>query len=138
MENENKKIGRPTVMTPEVIQKLEEVFEIGGTDTEACLIAGIGKTAFYNFCQDNPEFVERKEELKQMPKYKARYNINKAIKDGDKSISQWYLERKGKDEFAQRVEQTGKDGKDLIPDKETKDRVDNLLGEILNDNGKIS
>lgn len=105
--------GRPTVMTPETIQKLEQAFLIGATDREACLVADIGMATLYEYCQDNPSFSDRKEYLKDMPKYKARLNVSDAINKGDKNTSQWYLERKVKDEFSQRTETTGKDGKDL-------------------------
>lgn len=104
------KEGRPTVMTSETLRKLEEAFSIGASDKEAIFVADVSSTAFYDYCKEHPEFAERKEQLKDMPKYKARKNINKAIDDGDKNISTWYLERKVKEEFSQRVEQTGKEG----------------------------
>lgn len=128
--------GRKTVVTPEVIAKLEESFLLGCTDKEAIFLANISKDAFYDYCAKNPEFAERKEELKDMPKIKARMNINKALDEGDKNLSQWYLERKVKEEFAHRSELTGKDGKDLVPvDKELKAKSDEAINEFLNDKG---
>lgn len=106
-------VGRPTVMTPEVVNKLIEVFSIGGSDTEACLIAGISRKTLYEYIKDHPEFGDRKEELKEMPKYLARKNITEAISAKDKTISQWYLERKSKAEFSTRIEATGADGEAL-------------------------
>ncbi len=97
-------VGRPTVMTTEIIAKLEEAFLNGGSDKEACFIAQIGMTTLYDFCKDNPAFAERKESLKDMVKYQARMNIAKAINTGDKTLSQWYLERKVKDEFSNKTE----------------------------------
>lgn len=128
------KLGRPRAITDEVLRKLEEAFLVGATDKEACLIADIGMSTLYDYCQANPDFSDRKETLKDTPKYRARKNISDAIDSGDKNISQWYLERKVKNEFAQRSEVTGNEGKDLIPDKETKDKVDTLIATILNDN----
>jgi hypothetical protein len=107
-------IGRPTIMTPETIAKLEEAFLVGASDLEACLVADIGKSTLYTYCQENPEFQERKEKLKDMVKYQARSNVAKAINEGDKTLSQWYLEKKGKDEFSSRLEQTGANGENLI------------------------
>jgi hypothetical protein len=52
--------GRPTVMTPEIIAKLEYVFALGGTDKEACLYADIGLETLYNYQRNHPEFAERK------------------------------------------------------------------------------
>lgn len=103
-------IGRPTVMTPETIAKLEEAFLNGATDKEAIFQANISSATFYNYCEKNPDFVERKEALKDQVKYRARRNIVKAIEEGDKTLSQWYLERKVKGEFAQRTENTGAEG----------------------------
>ena len=98
-------VGRPTVMTQEVIEKLEEAFSIGATDKEACFLAKISMATLYNYCQDKKEFLERKEALKDMVKYQARKNVAEAIQEGDKPLSQWYLERKAKDEFSQKTEQ---------------------------------
>ena len=123
--------GRPTVFTPEVIQKLEQAFSIGATDKEATFVAGISMSSLYLYCQEHPEFSERKEALKDMPKYQARNNIAEAIKDGDKAQSAWYLERKAKDEFSLRTEQTGKDGKDLIQEALT-DEEREALRMLLN------
>lgn len=104
-------VGRPTVITPEIISKLEEVFSIGGTDNEACFYADIGKTTLYNYQQAHPEFVERKEALKQRPVLKARQTIIKGLDNDDNA--RWFLERKMKSEFASRSEVTGANGKDL-------------------------
>lgn len=97
-------------MTKEVLAKLEDAFSVGASDKEAYFIAGISKDAFYDYCKENPEFTERKEALKDMPKYKARKNIVEAIESKNIPVSQWYAERKAKDEFSQRTEQTGADG----------------------------
>jgi predicted DNA-binding protein YlxM (UPF0122 family) len=97
-------IGRPTVMTPEVLVKLEEAFSIGATDKEAIFLANISKDAFYDYCKLHPEFAERKEALKDMPKYQARKNIVDKIKAGDVATSQWYAERKAKEEFSNRTD----------------------------------
>lgn len=101
MENN---VGRPTVMTLEVIQKLEEAFSIGATDKEATFVAGISMATLYAYCKEHPEFSDRKEALKDMPKYAARKNIVGKIKDGDVPTSQWYAERKAKEEFSNRTD----------------------------------
>lgn len=101
-------IGRPTIMTPEIISKLEEVFAIGGSDNEACFYAGIGKSTLYNYQQEHPEFVERKEALKERPILKARQTVVKSLDDADMALK--YLERKKKDEFSLRTEFTGQNG----------------------------
>lgn len=52
------KMGRPTKMTPEVVQKLREVFLLDYTIEEACDHAGIAKQTYYNEMKDNPDFVD--------------------------------------------------------------------------------
>ena len=107
------KAGRPAIVDEIVLQKLEEAFSIGATDIEACGRAGISTSTLYNYQEAHPEFLERKNYLKDMPKYQARYNIVEAIKEGDKDMSKWYAERKVKEEFSTRQETTGKDGEPL-------------------------
>ena len=115
-----KKNGRPTIMTPQTIAKLEEAFSIGATDKEACIVADIGMSTLYDYCVANPSFSEKKESLKDMPKYKARKNVVNAIREGNASVSQWYLERKAKNEFAQRTEMTGDNGEKLFDNMKEK------------------
>lgn len=109
-----RKIGRPTVINKQVIQKLREAFLMGCTDEEACLFAGIGTSTLYKFIEKNPDFREQKNTWKEYPKLRSRKNVTDKIDEGNTSISQWYLERKAKDEFALRNEVTGKDGQDLV------------------------
>lgn len=97
-------IGRPTVMTPEVVNKLEEAFLLGCTDLEACFAAGISKQTLYNYQDANPDFIDRKEQLKENPIYLARTSVVNAMKlDGDLALK--YLERKRKDEFGTKTTQ---------------------------------
>jgi hypothetical protein len=120
--------GRPTIMTQDTINKLESVFAIGGTDLEACSYANISHQTLYNYQEDHPEFVERKQMLKEKPFIKARQTVVQAL--SNPRDAQWFLERKRKGEFAVRVESTGADGKDLIPDN---DAVIQELTDKLND-----
>lgn len=100
--------GRPTLMTDEKVKELEGYFSIGATDLEACFLAGISKQTLYNYQENNPDFVDRKEALKNMPKYKAKKNIVGEIEKGDKETSKWYLERKDK-EFKNKTDITTDD-----------------------------
>lgn len=89
------KTGRPTIMTPETLNKLEEVFALGGSDKEACFYAGISHQTLYNYQENNPDFVERKEALKETPVLKARRTVVKSLEDPN---SAWkMLERKDPD-----------------------------------------
>jgi hypothetical protein len=117
MRKTEKKIterGRPTVMTKEVIDKLEMAFKIGATDVEACAFAEISDKTLYNYQEAFPEFLQRKQELKALPILKAKQTIVNGL--SDPLNAKWYLERKAKDEFGTtRQEITGANGKDLIP-----------------------
>lgn len=123
------RIGRPTIMTPETVKRLEDAFALGCTDEEACLYADIGTSTLYNFQNSCPDFVERKNELKQRPFLKARQTILKNLDNPE--MAKWYMERKKKNEFAQRTENTGADGKDLIPEPMSKEKQIELLN-LLN------
>ncbi|MFA6475737.1 MAG: hypothetical protein WCV88_06150 [Patescibacteria group bacterium] len=90
-------VGRPTVMTAEIVAKLEDAFLRGLNDSEACFYANISRSAFYDYIQLNPEFNDRKEQLKEAVKTRAKLNIEQGISAGDKPLSQWYLERRDKD-----------------------------------------
>lgn len=101
-------VGRPTDFTPEALEKLMRAFAMGLNNDQCCLYADVGRTAFYNYCRNNPEFTERRDLLRQSPSLKAKVNIVQAINDGDEDLSKWWLERKCKDEFSlkQEVETT--------------------------------
>lgn len=130
--------GRPTIMTPETIAKLEEAFANGASDLEACFYAGIGKSTLYNYQVEFPEFLERKEGLKDMIKYRARKNIADKITAGDIDTSRWYAERRLKDEFSARTEQTGANGMPLIPEKADKELAKEAVTAYLNGHSKDS
>lgn len=106
MDNkEERPVGRPTVMTPEVVAKLEHGFAMGFSDVEASLYANISKDSLYDYCKKYPEFSHRKEELKNHPKLLAKTNLYNALKENSKiEDSKWYLERKDK-EFKPKSEQ---------------------------------
>ena len=116
--------GRNTVMTPEVVRKLEDCFVNALTDEQACIYVGIGLRTLHDYCTLNPKFRIKKEELKKRVDIKAKMNIVKSIvKDNNIQDSKWWNERKNKEEFSLRIENTGKDGKDLIPDKIIRDDI---------------
>lgn len=98
------KAGRKTVMTIETVNKLEEVFAIGGTDEEACFYANISKQTLYDYQKIHPEFIDRKEALKEKPILKARQTVVKSL--DNLQDAKWYLEKKRKKEFGNAVDFT--------------------------------
>lgn len=130
MEGEivKKEVGRPTVMTADIISKLEDGFIKGFTDKEACLYADIAPTTLYDFCKDNKEFAERKELLKEQIKMRAKENISEGISVAKSvSLSQWYLERRDKD-FKPKA------GLDVGADKESLEALTKFFRTLANPN----
>lgn len=97
--------GRPTKMTEATLQKLEYAFSLGCPDKEACLYAGISPTTLYNYQEDHPEFVERKEQLKDNIIILARQTILEKVTDSYNN-SMDYLKRKRREEFGDNVDLT--------------------------------
>lgn len=90
--------GRPTVMTPETLAKLEQAFAIDATVEEACSYADIGRDAFYDYLKKSPEFSDRIADLRNRPILKARQTVVQKM-DENYSNAMDYLKRKRKDEF---------------------------------------
>lgn len=97
-------VGRPTRMTTEVLNKLEEVFAIGGSDQEACFYANISHQTLYNYQEKHPEFVERKESLKEKPILKARQTVVQSLNDPNHAFR--YLSKKRRKEFGESLDLT--------------------------------
>jgi len=118
--------GRKTIMTPEIIAKLEQAFSMGCSDLEACLHANIGKTTLYNYQNENPKFVERKEQLKEKHVLKARTVIAEALNKKDENTAKWYLERKKKDEFGKADTEINLGLSVEVKDNKSKDAIEDL------------
>lgn len=134
IEGEAGDAGRPTKMTEEVVKKLVACFSNGFSDQLACDHVGITKQTLYNYCDKNPEFLTIKERLKKNPVAAATLNIVKAIDNGDVKASQWYLERKCKDEFSIRTEVDNKEQavkKVFITEEEAKACDDHIM-QVIN------
>ena len=104
----NKTAGQPTKMTNECLQLLREAFTWGCTDSEACCYAEISTSTLYNYCQANPEFLELKNKLKDMPMMKARRVINGALDSDDVNTAHKVIDRKEGSKVKQEI--TGADG----------------------------
>lgn len=93
------KRGRPSVFTEKTLQKLERAFSYGLSDREACLYAGIAPSSLYKYCNDNADFSELKELLKDKPKMRAKIVVAQRLNKGDVNLAKWYLETRASDEF---------------------------------------
>lgn len=86
-------MARPTVMTEEVLRKLDEAFAMGCSDVEACIYADIAPSTLYLYQQDNEKFSERKAQLKETPILLARTTVIHSLST-DVNSAWKYLERK--------------------------------------------
>lgn len=109
---DKKTAGRHTIMTTEVLGKLEQAFKIGANDREACLFAGINPDTLYEYQKKHPEYTEQKEDWKRNPCLKAKNTIFKNL--DDPSVAKWLLERKD-DSYSTKVEQKVSGGVNITP-----------------------
>ncbi len=123
--------GRPTVMTPDVLAKLEAAFSWGCTDNEACIWANINPSSLYDYQLLHPEFTKRKELLKETPNLKARQVINLALGQKDKQAAQWWLERKRKEEFSIRSEVVQPEPIKVFVTKNEQIEADAIINEVV-------
>lgn len=123
--------GRPTVMTDDVLAKLEAAFSWGCPDTEACLYADINPSSLYDYQKEHPEFTKRKELLKDTPSLKARQVLNAAIRQKDKQAAQWWLERKKKEEFSVRSELVQPEPIKVFVTKEEQAEADAIIADVV-------
>ena len=83
---------------------METAWALDCTDAEAASFADISKASLCEFLKKHPAISERKSRLKEKPVLSARNALHKAINNGNAELALKYLERKRKDEFAQRTE----------------------------------
>lgn len=102
-KRKQKKRGRKTKFTPEVIDKLEYAFALGCSDVEACLYANVSEAALYNFQLRQPDFVDRKAMLKKKPILIARESVVNSLQRNPE-LALKFLERRAKKEFSPKNE----------------------------------
>jgi hypothetical protein len=126
--------GRPTIMTPETVKKLEEGFAQGFSVDNACIWANISKQTYYTYCEKEAGFLDHCKTLQKKPLIKSILVINKALNEGDVGTAKWYAERKAKDEFSLKTE-TELSGevksKVVYIEKEEKQEYENHINKII-------
>lgn len=116
--------GRPTVMTPEILDRLRQAFAIGCTKKEACAYAKIGESTLYDYINANPDFSDEIEELIQAPILKAKNTVVSNLEDLE--TAKWYLSRKKKDEFSNTLVEVNQDNRSITIAKNDPKVIDNL------------
>jgi hypothetical protein len=102
-----------TTFTEDVMKELKNSFRNGLNNSEACLDANISERSFYLVLEKNEKLKNYFRLLQKNVNKIAKQNIVNSIKAGDIDNSKWWSERKNKDEFSTRQENTGKDGESL-------------------------
>ena len=116
---------------------LKPIFKLGYSVNKACEVAGIPRRTVNQWLEDDETLRLKVQTWQNEPNILARRQWIKALEHGiDKAVdtytpSKEWLERKEKDEFSTRKENTGADGKDLIPQfvvstKEAKEELEKL------------
>ena len=85
--------GRPKAVNEIVLLKLEYAFSIGCNDTQACIHAGISRQTLWNYQEKNPDFIDKKEELKETLPLQAKNNLAYLLAKGDPAMTRFILEK---------------------------------------------
>ena len=89
-----KKLGRPTKMTAEVVEKLEDALKFGSSVTEACYLSGVSRDFFYQHYQSNQDFSDKMERARGWLSIQAKHTLANSILNGDVKSSIWLLDKK--------------------------------------------
>ncbi len=92
-------MGRPTVMTDDIVRKLLEVIKLDVTVEEACLYAGISKDTYYRKLKEDEGFSDEIARSRMYPTLAARSCVVKHLATNP-HLAFKYLERRRPEEFA--------------------------------------
>ena len=82
-----------------------------GVVTTACKKVGVGRTTFYGWLQDDPEFAKEVDDIQNITLDFAESQLHKQIGKGNTTATIFYLKTKGKKRgYIERQEITGADG----------------------------
>lgn len=128
-------ISQEQKRTKELQKKMIEAMEKSfGVVTTACKAAGIGRTAYYRWMNEDAEFKSAIDSLDcgNIALDFAESKLYKHINDNDKTSLIFYLKTKGKHRgYVERYEHTGAEGRPIelvinAPDEKTKEIINKL------------
>ena len=90
-------VGRPTDRTPDVVLKLVAAFNNGFNATEACHYAGIARSAYYRWLDEDELFKDKMEEAQSAVGRKAKEVVIDSIQKGNTNDAWRWLERRDPD-----------------------------------------
>ena len=94
-----KKTGRPSVITPSTVSKLEQALRDGFSVEMACYVSDISRSTYYARLQADDEFSDKMARSQAWATERAKQVIIQAINAGDIKACQWWLERRSRAEF---------------------------------------
>lgn len=98
---------------------LTALAQTSGIVSSACKAANVSRMTYYRYYNEDPEFREKADDVKELQKDFAESLILKKMKEGDTTMIIFYAKTQMKDRgYTERKEITGKDGEDLIRSKE--------------------
>ncbi len=115
--------GKPftTEQREEIVKSLQPYLEAGLSRNKACEAIGLKAQTLSVWVQEDESLLMKLKGWENSLNVLALANIASALQteseteEARKETSKWYLERRMKNEFSTRTENTGADGKDLLP-----------------------
>lgn len=87
--------GRPTKMTDEVVQKLEDIFQRGGTVEEATSYARIARRSYHYWMEQDEVFAQKMESAQHYADIVAKkVVVDTIVKDKNDTNAKWWLEKR--------------------------------------------
>lgn len=94
-KNKLSNVGRPTLYSDEIVEKLASIFRIGGTVEQAVSYAQIDKVTYYNWMEKHPNFSTKMEQARTYADIVAKnIVVDSMIKDKDLTTAKWWLEKR--------------------------------------------
>jgi hypothetical protein len=101
-------VWRKTIMTEDVIKKLEEAIKIDCTIGQACAYAWINEATYYDHYKKNPQFSKRMDDAEKWLHILASQKWAEWIQKGDKDMIKEYKKKRDK-RYADKLEHSGTD-----------------------------
>lgn len=90
--------------------------QTSGIVSSACRSANVSRMTYYRYYNEDPEFKEKADDIKELQKDFAESLILKKMKEGDTTMLIFYAKTQMKDRgYSERKEITGSDGENLFP-----------------------
>jgi hypothetical protein len=88
----------------QIVSDLKQAFMHDFTDEEACRYARINPDTYYTWKNASEEFVEEMTIAKDFIVQAAKNNIGNKVAKGDIELSKWWLERRRRDDYANKTQ----------------------------------